>query len=213
MKFRSLISCIWRCDLLRSIVLFPFLTLSPNLWVLNTPFRPSAEVDTTTTVIRPHSPSKSQDRRNHLIQNPSFELNGQPSDRGWKLSTALRSFKRDVPPGGGTWSLSLIAGSGPEEGVAEATFPEPKGEGNYKLTAWMKTLDGWHGTIALGVRSHGEDSYRKWIIENSPEWKLLTLEDSLNLGPHDSVVVRLSAGFTEVVRGEVLFDLVQLERK
>lgn len=148
----------------------------------------------------------------NLISNPSFEAGKGPSSRGWIVDSTWVDFAGDVPPQGGQWSIKLEAGWAPQEGFAETYYSGDAGKGIYRLTAWMKTLHQWTGTISLGLKKSGQTSIRKSISRDSPQWTQILLQDTLAVSRADSIVVRLSAGMTAVRRGEALFDLVKLEK-
>jgi hypothetical protein len=148
----------------------------------------------------------------NLIPNSSFEIGTSPTLQGWVVDSTWVDYVKDAPTRGGQWSIKLEAGWAPQEGFAETCLSGESGRNIYRLTAWMKTLHQWTGTISLGIRKSGQTLMRKSISSHNPQWTAVSLSDTLSLGRSDSLIVRLSAGMTEVRRGEVLFDLVQLER-
>ncbi len=148
----------------------------------------------------------------NLISNSSFEIGKSPSLEGWIVDSTWVDFARDVPPQGGQWSIKLEAGWAPQEGFAETYYSGDAGKRIYRLTAWMKTLHQWKGTISLGLRKSGQTIIRKSTSRDSTQWSQISLQDTLAVSRADSIIVRLSAGMTAVRRGEALFDLVKLER-
>jgi hypothetical protein len=148
----------------------------------------------------------------NLIPNSSFEIGTSPTLQGWIVDSTWVDFVKDAPTQGGQWSIKLEAGWAPQEGFAETYLSGESGRNIYRLTAWMKTLHQWNGTISLGVRKSGQKALRKSASSNASQWTSISLQDTLTVGRSDSLIVRLSAGMTEVRRGEVLFDLIQLER-
>jgi hypothetical protein len=148
----------------------------------------------------------------NLVANSSFETGNSASLQGWIADSTWTKFARDVPRHGGQWSIKLEAAWAPQEGFAEAYLTGESGRSIYRLTAWMKTLHQWNGTISLGIKRSGQTIVRKSIGGQNPQWTMVTLSDTLALSRADTLVVRLSAGMTQVRRGEVLFDLVKLER-
>lgn len=154
-----------------------------------------------------------------LIANTSFEAGGQPSATGWSaLHGSLPTldsnfFSTDVPPGGGLYSIKLFPGWLPMENAVEYDCAgQPSGV--YKLSAWSKI--GWGtrmgiSSISLARKSNGIFDRKKLLLSDSV-WTQHALVDTLSLGPSDTLEVILSAGATELVSFEQLFDLVSLTK-
>lgn len=171
-------------------------TLSLFLSVLHsTPSVASATIDTT-----------------NLIQNSSFESNNQPTLQSWVTDTTLRKFVQDVPPNGGQWSLQLIPGWFPQEGYARTYVSGQSGVGVYQISVWVKSTNGWRSTIRLGQWAQGTWINSKQISSDSTLWIQYSLIDTLSVQPNDTIAVHLSAGRAEIAKGNVLFDLVRLEK-
>lgn len=149
---------------------------------------------------------------NNLIQNPTFEAHGQPSLQSWTSDTALAKIVQDAPPGDGMWSLQLLPGWTPQEGFAQTYVGGQSGVGVYKLTVWMKCINGWRGSLSLGIWSQNAWVSRKSVSSDSSQWSIVSLMDTMSLSATDSIAVHLSAGATELSGGRVLFDDVSLER-
>jgi len=148
----------------------------------------------------------------NLISNSSFEIDNKPTLQGWVADSARDNLVKDAPPQGGQWSIKLEAGWAPQEGFAETYYSGDTGKNIYRLTVWIKTLHQWDGTISLGLKKSGQTIIRKSASRDSPQWSQLSLQDTLSVSRADSIIIRLSAGITEVRRGEARFDLVRLER-
>ncbi len=152
-----------------------------------------------------------------LILNGGFESGGVASLTGWTIpigqliDTAL--FSRDVPIGGGSYSVQLYPGWFPMENRVEYDVVG-RPSGVYKLTAWSKV--GWGSSIGIGsislARRSGGLMDRKKLLLNDTVWKKYTLLDTVSLGATDTLAVILSAGMTEVVSFQQRFDLVSLVR-
>ena len=148
----------------------------------------------------------------NLIQNSSFEMNDQPTLHSWVADSVLGKLVQDAPPGGGQWSLQLSPGWFPQEGFARTYISGQSGAGVYQLSAWIKNLNGPRSRFRIGQWSNNAWVSFKEIPCDSSSWMQYSLVDTLSLLPDDTIAVHLSAGETEVVSGEVLFDLVRLEK-
>jgi hypothetical protein len=148
----------------------------------------------------------------NLLQNSSFEFNNQPTLQYWIADTTLRKFAHDVPLDGGQWSLQLSPGWYPQEGFARSYVSAQLGVGVYQLTVWIKSINGWRGSVRLGQWSQNDWVNSRQIFCDSSAWTQYSLIDTISLQPNDSIAVQLSAGSAELANGDVLFDLVRLER-
>ena len=144
----------------------------------------------------------------NLIQNSSFEVNDQPSLQSWFATYAYIS--QDAPPQGGTWSL-LLYPSIPEQWAITFVTGQ-SGIGVYRLTVWVKSINGWAGTVMLGHWAQNRFVQSTWTGSDSTQWNAVSVIDTLSLQPSDTIAVRLSANGEETSNGFVLFDLVDLER-
>ncbi len=158
----------------------------------------------------PNSTEPSQTSGN-LIPNPTFEINGKPSLEYWTVSTGLASIVQDAPPNDGAWSLQLVPGWLPQNGLAQTNVGGESGV--YRLTVWVKSVNQWAGHIYLGVWSGGRWLNQKTVTAQPSQWSIVSIIDTLSLAAQDSVGVVLSAGATEVSHGEVRFANVTLERQ
>ena len=155
-------------------------------------------------------PSDSEEPTN-LILNPSFESNGKPSLDGW-VTVFDDSFRQDTPSEGGSWSILLQPGWIPAEGSATAYFQGAAGENVYELSVWLKSLNGWSGSLSFGLKSSGDRYPNKLVTLNPSEWTKLVMRDTLILQQPESLFVKLSAGMAEFAIGIVLFDLVHVAK-
>ena len=154
----------------------------------------------------------------NILVNSSFETNlNQPDYSGWTgtayiIDTAGNIFDpivQDAPSGGGLWSLQLEPGWIPSEGYSETHISGLSGTHTIELSAWMKSIN-WTGSISLEHWRNGQKIKYKTIADNPSQWKQITLIDTLTLLMTDTITVHLSAGWTEVASGRVLYDLVKL---
>lgn len=146
----------------------------------------------------------------NLIQNSSFENNGQPTLQSWSMfQNTYQVFVQDVPPNGGQWSIGITPGWIPFIGAVGTLIVGQSGVGIYELTVWMKS-NPERGSASFGRHAH--DNPWKQVYCDSASWVSYSLVDTLSLQPNDTIVVLLSAGSDEVPLGNVLFDLVRLQK-
>ena len=71
-----------------------------------------AQLSCTKSVVRPIPPPAEE-----LILDGSFERNGEPTLKGWRITNpSVTTLVRDPAPGGGDWSLALEADWAPTTG-------------------------------------------------------------------------------------------------
>jgi len=151
---------------------------------------------------------------NH-IQNGSFENNDIPTLEGWRYGNQqLAELINDAPPNGGSWSLQLTADWAPTTAFVYTPVLNVQSGDIVELSAFVlvKEYLGGSGIIKLvsGPDINAERS--KSISSNDSVWTQISLTDTLNLEPNDSLWVVLSAPITEIVPFKQLFDLVKLEK-
>jgi hypothetical protein len=141
-----------------------------------------------------------------IISNGTFEANGEPTYKGWRVSyPAFVGFSAETPKEGGRWSLGISAGR-----VFMPISHAHSGE-TYRFSAWVKSVQGGaYPTVFMtsgpqfpGTRSYGGKS------TNCYNWSKLTIEAKVNLNPGDSLWVELDAGSGG---DAALFDNVSLQR-
>lgn len=145
---------------------------------------------------------------NNLLQNSSFERNGQPDFSGWTGQGYI--IVNEAPQGGGNHSLELEPLWIPSEGYAENSVTGYKGK--YTITLqWMARVQNWHGTMRLYKKSVG-DSLRLLASSQFTNggWESYSASALTTLQASDSIVVHFSAGSTEVSMGRVFIDMVEL---
>jgi len=148
-----------------------------------------------------------------LIFDDSFEKNGQPNSEKWIVYSDTVLYSNDTPSGGGSWSLNLQPGWVPEVSYADASIQQQPGTGIYKLSVWVKCIDGEEpAIIEFGILSDDGYSEPKTIRIYSSEWAQVSITDTLALRQNDEIFISLSAGWAEVTAENILFDLIMLEK-
>ena len=159
------------------------------------------------------------DVKGKILYQFSFEDNNYDTNfKGWVSPNY--SFSKDVPPGGGAWSLQLTPGWIPQQGYAEHSVKLDTG--NYQLkfrcetrvVSYSPNAPGG-GYIRLIKRSIAATNTTKdkILAERSftnSTWKTHAVLSSVRIGAGDLIVIQVSAGATEVVTWATLFDNVML---
>lgn len=146
--------------------------------------------------------------KENVVFTESFENNKQPTDANWTVSSNLASFTASTPENGGTWALELEPGWVPQEGYAERYVTAQPGTDIYTLSAWVKGK----GYLLLGVSEGNNLKNFKKVENQSDNWKQITITETFSTQPGDKILVKLSAGMTEVANWKAVFDLVKLEK-
>jgi len=159
------------------------------------------------------------DVKGKILYQFSFENNNYDTSlQGWKSPNY--SFSKDVPPGGGVWSLQLTPGWIPQQGYAEHSVKLDSG--NYQLKFKSETRVVNNSTNALGggyirliKRSISATNTTKDNILAEKQftnttWKIHAVLSSVHIGAGDLIVIQVSAGATELVTWSTLFDNVML---
>lgn len=140
----------------------------------------------------------------------SFEKNGMFSSDGWKLPAQFDS-SRDVPAGGGNFSLVLSASNPPD--TAHIKVPVKTQFNNFKLTFWAKTTgltSGINGEAILSLVRNGSVIDSSSILVTDIIWKSYSFQDTFSVAAGDSFMVQLTAGVSQLFPGETYFDLCRL---
>ena len=151
-----------------------------------------------------------------LIRDGSFERDGLPTLKGWRITNpAVTTLVREAAPGGGEWSLALEADWAPTTGYVTMPIPGVRDGDVLQLSAFVRAVDAeGGGSIALSVGpSYGLTLNRaKWASASSTSWTRLSVQDTVSLAPGDTVWAALSSFHTEITRRQGRFDLVSLRR-
>lgn len=146
---------------------------------------------------------------NGNLMNGSFEQNGAFSLDGWTTTTGTEST--DAPDNGGNFSLKLTPASLPDEGYAEYVIEGIEGAVNITLSVSIKSFGGWPGNLTLKkVDENNAVSILGVAASSDSNWVQKTISTSTTLNTGDVLIVKLSAGTTEIVTdGQYdLFDQV-----
>jgi len=151
-----------------------------------------------------------------LILNGSFERDGEPTLKGWRITNPrVTTLVREPAPRGGVWSLALEADWAPTTGYVTMPILGVRDGDVLRLSASVRAVDAeGGGSIALSVGpSYGLRLNRaKWADASSTSWTRLSVQDTVRLAPGDTVWVALSSFHTEITRRQGRFDLVSLRR-
>ncbi len=153
--------------------------------------------------------SKEDELADALMTNGSFELNGNFSTEDWTVSGG--SSSADVPTGGGSYALRLDPQGFPGEGYAEYVISGLTGTQDITITAFIKAFGDWPGSIT--IRKRTADNVLTVLAtasSNTNVWEEKTLAISGNFEEGDELIIKLSAGSTEIPVDTkyVLFDLI-----
>lgn len=149
----------------------------------------------------------------NLLLNPSFESNGAPSLEHWSVQdTFLVRFSADVPPGGGSFSVSIEANWGPP-GFVRTALPVPAGVHRYRLSWWGKKSGQIYGGAYLGIQK--SDTLILFLPKTSytsdSTWAEYASLDTITTEAGDKLVVTFSGGVSQWLTGTTYFDLCSLE--
>ena len=156
----------------------------------------------------------------NLLQNPSFEENGQPSLSGWNVTDiSMINFSNDVPPDGGKWSLLMYGRNSLIQGRVRLNLVSQKvrllkGTYIYTFSFWAKT-DSANGSVAVlsAIINDTSRFYKNLEITNS-NWTNYNIVDTLSSANYDSVEVVFLNGLSfQGVQGKTFFDLCSLTVK
>ena len=151
-----------------------------------------------------------------VILEESFERDGEPTLKGWRVGNPkLATLVRQPAPGGGSWSLRLVADWAPTTGYITMPILGIRDGDVVRLSAYVRAVNSeGGGLIGLSVGPSGGllGNRVKRAYTTSTSWALLTVQDTISLAHGDTVWVSLSSFHTEVVPREGHFDLVTLIR-
>jgi hypothetical protein len=154
--------------------------------------------------------STSADSINY-IHNSSFEYNNMPSLDNWRSDQGLSViFSNDVPPGGGTWSVMLQTVWGPVL-MLENTVAAVPGTQFLRYSVWSKG-EGVMGKAEFYVIRQDSMILRKGFDITDSSWVWYSYLDTVTLVAGDSLCVRLSGGFSNLLAGSTWFDLCKIEK-
>jgi hypothetical protein len=154
--------------------------------------------------------SSSSDSINY-IHNSSFEYNNLPSSDNWQSDQGISViFSNDVPPGGGTWSVMLQTVWGPVL-TLENTVAAVPGTQFLRYSAWCRG-EGITGKAEFYLIRQKSMILRKGFDITDSSWVWYSYLDTVTLVPGDSLCIRLSGGFSNLLTGSTWFDLCKIEK-
>lgn len=176
----------------------------------------------------------SDEARDVVVVNGSFEENDHPSLSGWMIPTDNGQPHGAAPQDGGKWSLALRMGNvqtcpggncPPFLGKAYQVVPQIHSGDVVRVSAWARQPAGRRGYTRLYWTTFEGDSIRNgelYPLPNGPvdstsssEWILLSVVDTLYINQDDSAGIILDAGWTsgpESPDDWSNFDLVSVEK-
>ncbi len=155
---------------------------------------------------------------NNLLTNGSFEADSSGSLQGWQIfyeDTAYVNFSKDVPPYGGSFSVRLLNNWSFAGYISQSIVPQ-EGSRVYQLSASAKLVDpgffeNW-GTMRISVHRYGTEESNKSLNISDTSWISVSILDTLDIYPGDTLTVYLSGNKGQFTQGYILFDLVKLEK-
>ena len=161
--------------------------------------------------------SDDSSRSSKLVENGSFERDGQPTLEGWQVqSPMLASLVEEAPAGGGRWSLKLEADGAPTSAIVSAVIPGVQDGDILRLSAQARATSPTGGAViglvvGPGVEP-GERHQARFASTTSMLWTALSVQATVSVGEGDAVWILLSAPITEMAARSGLFDLITVER-
>jgi hypothetical protein len=143
----------------------------------------------------------------NLIENSSFEMNGDPSYQGWQFWSNVQTspaFSDDVPPAGGNCSIVLSVG---DRVIAylQKKLAAPVGCNRYKLSLWAKSKgDPGYALLIFNKAIRGTINIQDSV------WRYYEVTDSLETVQGDSLTIYLHSGTTSRI-SQSYFDLCRFE--
>ena len=150
------------------------------------------------------------ENENNLIPNPSFEENGDSSLAGWLVNMpSLVQFANDTPPNGGNWAITIDVLWGVGNDVI-STVKIPEGTHVYKFSFWSKFETTAGDAELLFITTDSVYSINR-VQVNSNDWMNYSVSDTITSNSNDSLMVKLSGGFSNISPGKTYFDICTLE--
>ncbi len=156
-----------------------------------------------------------QELNEDLIQNSSFEVNGNPTINGWTYHSNIPSdtlqeiFSNEVPPSGGNWSLLLVVGDRVMK-YLQTKIAAPVGYNLYKLSVWAKSYWSSPRGSPSYIAIYLNDSIRKRVDIKDSTWTYYETCDTILTQVGDTLTIELNSGTAYRVQ-RTYFDLCRLE--
>lgn len=148
----------------------------------------------------------------NLIENPSFEEDGNASLKGWIIAgDTLNQFTNDTPPNGGNWAVTINSvWISPLINGIYTTVKLSPGTHIYRFTVWAKYQE-VTGSTNLLILKPDTTIIRRSIQIIDTLWKQYSLIDTISADGSDSLRVILSGGGSQLLLGKSFFDLCTFE--
>ncbi len=147
-----------------------------------------------------------------LIQNSSFEIDGNPTINGWIYKSNFPTdtlFTNDAPPSGGNWSVLLQVGDRQLKRL-QTKIAAPAGTNRYRLSVWAKA----YSSIPISSSGFVSLELNKTTIKNiagaDTTWKYYESIDTISAKKGDTITVTLNSGTAYGIRLSY-FDLCRFE--
>ncbi|MCC7142599.1 MAG: hypothetical protein IT349_10920, partial [Candidatus Eisenbacteria bacterium] len=145
----------------------------------------------------------------NLIENGSFERDGQPTLEGWQVQNqALTQLVAGGAPEAGRFALRLEADWAPTTGVVRALLPAVRNGEVLRVSAWIRAESGGGGAIYLASQSWQSAP----VFSDAQEWTQVALTTPVSLARGDSLWLVVSSLPTEVQPRVGYFDRIRVER-
>ncbi|MBK8232359.1 MAG: hypothetical protein IPK72_17685 [Candidatus Eisenbacteria bacterium] len=145
----------------------------------------------------------------NLIENGSFERDGQPTLEGWQVQNqALTQLVSGGAPEAGRWALRLEADWAPTTGVVRALLPAVRNGEVLRVSAWIRAESGGGGAIYLASQTWQSTP----VITDSQEWTQVAFTTPATLARGDSLWLVVSSLATEIQPRVGYFDRIRVER-
>jgi hypothetical protein len=163
-----------------------------------------------------HDNSTGPNNISNLIPNPTFETNGVPSLKGWKVAVGTTvTFSTDLPEGGAGHSIMISA----DETIAwpanciYMAVPVVQGTHAYRLNFFAKK-NGTGGGVFVCYNRPGSAKYRQFLAVSVTKsfWARYSVSDTLSIGYNDTLFVYIHGGRVEKSGGTTYFNTCTLEQ-
>ena len=152
------------------------------------------------------------------VQNPSFEIDDEPTTEGWSNSCDLGLLVQDAPANGGNWSLGLMPGNtqGCFPSYYYQTFPSVTDGDLFLLSAWLKSVEGEIGGLYFAkLTAQNEIILLDGDTTSAQTWTALSIEQTIELEQGDTAAIVLTVGLVGGPAGgtiSCLFDEIYFEQ-
>ncbi len=147
----------------------------------------------------------------NLLSNGSFEINNQPSLKGWGFGERnLAKLVNQGAPNCGNWSLQLTSKLAPTSSFAYTVVTDVKQGDVVVLSANVRGYGRFGGKGTIGL-IYGRNA-KSVSSDFDTVWTRISLTDTLTSAKTDTIWVFLYAPPTKNIPYQQLFDDVRLEK-